>query len=319
MTILAGIDEAGFGPLLGPLVGSSCAFCVPAELVEEDLWHVLRKSVGKTRKQLRGRLLIADSKKAYKRAEGLGHLERSVLAVLRSLDSHPAQLCELLAVLCPDGVTRLWEYPWYQQAEHHPLPVDRADLRIAAKVFGEDTETVGVRPVAVASHCLDVAHYNTMIQNVRNKAQVLFGTTTRLIQSMLDRFPEHDAHILVDRQGGRVHYREHLLRSFPEMELRIIQESERCSAYALRSRSRAVHMSFEVGADERHLPVSLASMVSKYVRELLMDSVNRYFARMSPSLKPTAGYWTDGLRFLDDLARCVPDLQIDRHRLVRCR
>ncbi|UCD51721.1 MAG: hypothetical protein JSW27_03640 [Phycisphaerales bacterium] len=319
MTILAGIDEAGFGPLLGPLVVSSCAFSVPSEAVQEDLWHLLRKSVGKTRKHLRGRLLVTDSKKAYRRAEGLGHLERSVLAALRCLDARPSDLSALLAVLCPHCVTRLWEYPWYRQAEHHPLTGERPDLRIAAKVFGEDMDTSGVRLAHLTTDCLDVARYNGLIERVRNKAGVLFMTTTRLIQNLVDRFGRQDVHILIDRQGGRVHYREHLLRSFPEMELRIIAETEQRSAYALACRARVVYLSFEVGADERHLPVSLASMVSKYVRELLVECMNSYFAGMSPDLKPTAGYWTDGLRFLDDLARCVPDLQIDRHRLVRCR
>jgi len=319
MAILAGIDEAGFGPLLGPLVVSSCAFSVRPEAVPEDLWHLLRKSVGKTRKQLRGRLLVADSKKAYKRSEGLGHLERSVLATLRCLGAPPSELGELLAVLCPQCAVRLWEYPWYRQAEHHPLAGEGADMRIAAKVFNEDMEASGVRLSHLATECLDVAHYNSLVERVRNKAAVLFMTTTRLIQNVVDRYPQQDVHILIDRQGGRVHYREHLLRSFPEMELRIVEETERRSAYALTGRCRVVNLSFEVGADERHLPVSLASMVSKYVRELLVECMNRYFAGMSPELKPTAGYWTDGLRFLDDLARCVPDLQIDRHRLVRCR
>jgi len=319
MTILAGIDEAGFGPLLGPLVVSSCAFAVRPDAVEEDLWHLLRKSVGKTRKQLRGRLLVTDSKKAYKRAEGLGHLERSVLGALRCLDARPSDLGELLGTLCPHCVTRLWEYPWYRQAEHHPLPGERAELRIAAKVFGEDMATSGARLLHLTTECLDVAHYNSLIERVRNKARVLLMTTTRLIQNLVDRFGAQDVHILIDRQGGRVHYREHLLRSFPEMELRIVEETEQRSAYALSCRARVVHLSFEVGADERHLPVSLASMVSKYIRELLVACMNSYFAAMSPDLKPTAGYWTDGLRFLDDLARCVPDLQIDRQRLVRCR
>jgi len=319
MAILAGIDEAGFGPLLGPLVVSSCAFSVADTSVDGDLWHVLRKSVGKTRKHLRGRLLIADSKKAYKRAEGLGHLERSVLGALRVLGPHPAELHELLVALCPDCVPRLGGYPWYQQTRRHPLPSEQPDLRIAAKVFGEDLQAAGMRLLMLTSQCLDVAHYNAMVQSVRNKAQVLFVTTTRLMQMVLDRFPADDVHILIDRQGGRVHYREHLLRSFPEMELRIVQETEQRSAYVLRGRSRTVQVSFEVGADERHLPVSLASMVSKYLRELLMDSVNRYFGALSPDLKPTAGYWQDGLRFLEDVQRHLPDLALDRQRLVRCR
>ncbi len=319
MAIVAGIDEAGFGPLLGPLVVSSCAFSVPSERLEEDLWHVLRKSVGQTRKHLRGRLLVADSKKAYKRAEGLGHLERSVLGALRALDMQPATLSALLEVLCPECVPRLWSYPWYRHSEHHALPIDQPDLRIAAKVFGEDLENAGMRLAVLASHCLDVAHYNGLIERVRNKSQVLFVTTTRLMQLLLDRFPDGDLHILIDRQGGRVHYREHLLRSFPEMELQIIQESERRSAYALRGRRRTARVSFEVGADGRHLPVSLASMVSKYIRELLMGSMNRYFLGMHPDLKPTAGYWEDGLRFLEDVRQRLPDFEIDRQRLVRCR
>jgi len=319
MAILAGIDEAGFGPLLGPLVVSSCAFSVGPELVEKDLWPLLRKSVGKTRKGLRGRLLVADSKKAYKRAEGLGHLERTVLAVLGTLGERPGDLQALLSFLCPDSAPRVWEYPWYEKARSHPVPAEKADTRIASKVFGEDTAGAGANLVGLTCHCLDVAYYNTMIQHVKNKAQVLFVTSTQLMQKLLDRYGDEDLHILIDRQGGRVHYREHLLRSFAGMELRIVQESERRSAYELRRGSRLVHVSFEVGADDHHFPVALASMASKYVRELLMASVNRHFAGLSSDLKPTAGYWKDGLRFLEDLRKLRPEVPIDRHRLVRCR
>lgn len=319
MTVLAGIDEAGFGPLLGPLVVSSCAFAVVPQHVEADLWHLLKKSVGTSRKHLRGRLLVADSKKAYKRAEGLGHLERSVLAAMRCLGPCPGDLGGLLEVLCPECHRRVMKHPWYQDASRRTLPRDRADLRIASGVFADDMAAAQATLTDLSAYCLDAGYYNTLIDRMKNKSQVLFVTTTRLLQGLMDRFVDQDLYILVDRQGGRVHYREHLLRSFGSMELQIVEETERTSAYVLRGRSRCVYLRFEVGADERRLPVALASMVSKYVRELLMECMNGYFGQMNSDLRPTAGYWTDGLRFLEDLRRCVPELQIDRRQFVRSR
>jgi len=36
-------------------------------------------------------------------------------------------------------------------------------------------------------------------------------------------------------------------------------------------------------------------------------------------LKPTAGYWKDGLRFIDDLKKNVPHVAFDSNQLIRCR
>ena len=319
MAVLAGIDEAGFGPLLGPLVVSSATFRVDSAHLDADLWHLLRRSVGKTRRGLAGRLLVTDSKKAYKRNEGMGHLARSVLAALASQGQSPQHAADLLTCLCPECLERLLEYPWYQDIRQRPLDAGQADLAIASNVLADDLAGIGAKILRLQCRCLDVAHYNTLVGYMRNKSQVLFVATTQLLQKILDECGDEDVRILVDRQGGRMRYRENLLRSFPQMELRILHESEKRSTYEMRMPGRRVEVSFEVGADERHLPVSLASMVSKYVRELLMESMNGYFVNMNPALKPTAGYWTDGLRFLEELRTRLPQFEIDSHRLVRCR
>ncbi len=319
MAILAGIDEAGFGPLLGPLVVSSAAFSVEPALLGEDLWQVFGKSVGKCRKHLAGRLLIADSKKAYNRAEGLGHLERTSLAALECLGNRPTELVELLTRLCPDCLRRLAGYPWHQDLQQCRLAPASSDARIASKVFVEDLQAHGGSLVDLRTCCLDVAYFNRMVQNVRNKAQVLFIAVTQLIQALLSKFPGEEIHIQVDRQGGRTHYRENLLRSFPDMELTVVQEGEECSIYEMCDGPRKVKLAFEIEADDRYLPVSLASMVSKYIRELLMDCMNLYFAKMDAGLKPTAGYWQDGQRFVQELRTRLPHLVVDTDRLIRCR
>lgn len=319
MIVLVGIDEAGFGPILGPLVVSSSAFLLPHHLLTTDLWQILRRSVGDRRKRLAGRLLITDSKKAYSRSLGIKHLERTVLTALQCLGKEPATLTELLALLCPGCLERLSDYPWYRGVGSYHLSVEAADKAIASEVLADDLSSNGIELLELKSYCLDVAYYNKMVSSVRNKASVLFTATCRLIKNAFDNCPGDCLQILVDRQGGRVRYRKILQRMFPDMELKILRESPTNSSYELQAGGKYLRLHFAVGADGRFLPVSLASMVSKYIRELLIGSMNRYFAGFGTDLKPTAGYWKDGLRFIEDLKTNLPGVEVDNNQLIRCR
>jgi ribonuclease HII len=319
MVVLVGIDEAGFGPILGPLVVSSSAFSLPHNLLTSDLWQVLRKSIGDRRKHLAGRLLITDSKKAYTRSSGIKHLQRTVMSVLKCLDKEPATLTELIELLCPSCLERLSFYPWYRDIADHGFSMDIADKEVASVVLAGDLASNGIELLDLKSCCLDVAHYNKMVAAVKNKANVLFSTTCTLIKIAYDNFAGDDLQIIVDRQGGRVHYRSQLQRMFGDMELKILRESTTTSSYELQAGGKAMRVHFVVGADDRFLPVSLASMVSKYLRELLIGNINRYFAGLSSGLKPTAGYWKDGLRFIEDIKTNLPDAKFDSNQLIRSR
>jgi len=319
MAVLVGIDEAGFGPILGPLVVSSCSFSLPQHLLKADLWQILKKTVSNKRKRLAGRLLIADSKKAYTRSLGIKHLERTVLAALLCLGEKPTTLNEFLALLCQDALDRISQYPWYKDAGVLPIPADDKDKAIAAAALANDLADNNITLAGLKSCCLDVGFYNKMMDSVRNKASVLFTATSRLIKDAYDTHVQDELEIVIDRQGGRMRYREHLLRSFPNMNLTIMRETPNASDYELRADGRRMCLHFVVDADENCLSVSLASMVSKYLRELLVRNINQYFIAYNANLKPTAGYWKDGLRFIGDLKASLPSVQIDSNLLIRCR
>ena len=101
--------------------------------------------------------------------------------------------------------------------------------------------------------------------------------------------------------------------------MRILKEKESVSSYELTGNGRCMRLHFAVKADERFLPVALGSMTSKFVREILIEQINRYFLRHSPDIKPTAGYFKDGRRFIKDLESNPASPGYDSFRLIRSR
>src|SRR5437899_1487405 len=82
MAWMIGIDEAGYGPNLGPLVMTSVAWRVPDTLVAANLWHVLSQGVRRQGDADKGQVVVDDSKAVYSSSTGLGPLETSVVAAV---------------------------------------------------------------------------------------------------------------------------------------------------------------------------------------------------------------------------------------------
>jgi hypothetical protein len=81
----------------------------------------------------------------------------------------------------------------------------------------------------------------------------------------------------------------------------------------------SVQVTFEPRADMSHFCVALASMVSKYLRELFMREFNHFWQQKVPGLKPTAGYPGDARRFWNDIAEVVRHLGLSEEVLWRCK
>lgn len=320
MAVLSGIDEAGYGPLLGPLTVSCVSFSIPDELLKSDLWQVLNRAVARQKKHLGGRLLITDSKKAYSKSIGTVNLRRAVLASLSCLGENPKTAGDLINIICPDSCNRLADYPWYKNLSQKDLGSNDDSLEIASVVLENTLTAQKMRFLNMSTQCLDVGYYNQRVSVVKNKARVLFTAIAKLIKGVLESAYDSDnIQIIVDRQSGRTNYTRLLGLMFPELELTVIRQDKSICSYELCGFGKTMRVHFALKADDNYLPVSLASMTSKYVRQLLVESINHYFIKNCAHLKPTAGYWKDGLRFIKDLEKNLSDLNYEKEKLIRSR
>ena len=64
---------------------------------------------------------------------------------------------------------------------------------------------------------------------------------------------------------------------------------------------------------------AVGSMVAKYLREALMRRFNAYWRQHAPDVAPTAGSYTDGLRFLGDVAEARRRLGVRDEDLIRAK
>ncbi|MEM6334429.1 MAG: hypothetical protein AAF823_13920, partial [Planctomycetota bacterium] len=211
--------------------------------------------------------------------------------------------------------------PWYAPTDAHPwqpLPAahDAATLKLDIAQLTRVASQAGVALAHLHVDVLDERRYNEEVGRTRNKSAVAFAAVARHLRHLWDTHGHDHPHVAVDRQGGRTSYRQTLAENFPEASITVLVESPEKSAYRLdeAGNDRAMSVTFMKAAEESHLPVALASMAAKYTRELMMARLNRFFADRLAALDPpvtikrTAGYTTDGRRFLDELRPHLPHL-----------
>jgi len=101
MAILVGIDEAGYGPHLGPLVVAAAAIEFAGDTPPEPgFWGALEAHVRDRPGGAGDHVVICDSKLAYGGARDLCVLERTVLGFLAAAGARPRSLADLLRATC---------------------------------------------------------------------------------------------------------------------------------------------------------------------------------------------------------------------------
>lgn len=309
--LYCGIDEAGYGPMLGPLTVGLAVFAIDGWTEGDpapDLWDAMPRAVCKTIRGAGQRIPIADSKKLKlsndtKKRHPCTHLERGVLAALAaSGEAMPGTDTELLELLCGE----IPDLPWYG-GEPVPLPLGEpiGTQRIGANLLAGAMNDAGVRLVHLCVRTITEDRFNEIVRSTGSKAETTAAALADLLPlaATLGGGPigtdtDGPVRIICDRQSGRIDYEDILAKAFPGEGAEMTLRTNHASRYLLRDGRIAVN--FETQAEERHLPTALASMAAKLVRELLMARMNRHFRSRMPELKPTAGYVQDARRWLRD-------------------
>lgn len=305
MGLVIGMDEAGYGPNLGPLVVTVTAWDVPGDPREFDFWQEMTPVVNQRLSADGSTLHVADSKQVYSTSRGLAHLERSVLCALALGGLEPSSfhdLCRLVGSsvdAASDGQTppQFAGEPWFEAVELVlPHAIGRADCDGIGRRWRECCDSRDIRLRAVRSDVVLTQRFNRLVQATGSKGVALSQISLRLLRQVWDPEDSEPVLIVADKHGGRNRYDGLLAEVLDGQMIFQQQESRQCSRY----RVGTADIRFQMRA-ESHFPVAVASMISKYIRELSMELFNRFWAGHCPDVKPTKGYPADAVRFRRDV------------------
>jgi len=276
--LVMGVDENGLGPRLGPLVATSLTLETPRYARSV----LCQRGLG---------LGLTDSKETGGFGR-MGFTESVALALLgASPGGAPESADGLLDRVFPDVQPRLKSRcPDASTAEQCwgvdlGLPAFGGDPGFGRDLLERLVGRSRLRLVDVQSRIACAGVLNAKSVSGQNKLAVDLELFEDLIASVQRR---HGAPLLVvcGMIGGIRDYASRFGR-FDSARVRQLASRGGQRRYAVEG---VGEVRFEVDADARHLPVALASIVGKYVREVCMRRIGEFYRRGDPELRLASGY-----------------------------
>jgi ribonuclease HII len=274
-----GVDENGLGPRLGPLVVTA----IVARVSDAGSAIAAKRPRGALAKRL------GDSKAMVSHGDvSLGEAWARAVALRVGLDAaRPDSLIHGLALdsraelrsLCPSHVESQCWNTHREAFEAEEVVVARVadDLdKLAAK----GVDVVGIRTSLVCTKRLNDERHRG-----RSRFDVDLHAMERIVLDLRGRI-EGDLEVVCGKVGGYARYSD----AFGPLAGRlhaIIEEGSKRSAYSFPGLGT---ISFVRDADATHLLVAMASMVGKWIREVMMARIVRFYGHDEDEALDASGY-----------------------------
>ncbi|MBF0196870.1 MAG: hypothetical protein HQL32_04140 [Planctomycetes bacterium] len=267
-----GIDEAGYGPILGPL-------CISCFASNQDYQGP-----------------IADSKMLHKR---------------KTLDPLIQKCQEYMPSFDPELPNKndVQNQELSEQTNNEPWLGAFADLSYQQNSPADPAHFLSIE-------VMGVENFNQKVESGLNKAEVLIGLMQKTFEPVINQCLKADKiELTIDRLGGRKSYGEVLAKW--GFLIRDGIETQKKSSYEGSYKGCPCEVSFNVKGDQNYHHIAAASCFSKLSRELAMAQFNHWWTTRIPNLKPTAGYFTDGKKFLKNIEFFCAENKIPLTTLLR--
>ncbi|MFH2001726.1 MAG: hypothetical protein ABIK28_18720 [Planctomycetota bacterium] len=319
--IIIGMDEAGLGPKLGPLVISMNLFETERDLqalsMKEIMSDVLALDAGLDSIRVR----VMDSKILYRGVHGFAFLEKTALSFWYAChQTIPPTLGAWLSGTCPEVAAHLEECPWYGPDPLrltlprivHPELIVKSGIAIREVMERTETWLVSIKQKVLTAPVL-----NRMIDRLGLKSEAEMEALFSMLAQALDEHQSRLFQVEIDKLGGRNFYAGPITRFLQATQIHALEEGPQASTYIFPCNHSQVDIRFLCKGDSRKFHIALASIMSKYVRELFMFLLNRYWRSLLPEIRPTAGYPVDASRFLREVTPRALEAGLDPSLFTR--
>lgn len=249
------IDENGYGPALGPLVATGIAGT-------SDVSSGWPKD-------------IFDSKKLFSSREKLAAVEKIALSlfkiVFKKIPSSIFDLFEksqykrcLQTQICWDNLPQI------------PMRVTISEIDRYLEYLSAFLEKYKISILSLYSQVLCVKEFNSLCRKNLKKDYINYLQFEKIILRYHRTF--ENIMVVSGKIGGRKNYTEFLKKNLSDWwEIKKKQENSDISEYLLRKNNATIILRFVRDIENKSFLGVLAGIYGKYIREIIVTGINRYF------------------------------------------